>query len=276
MTCSDVEKILPDIIDSGGDTEFQSHLKSCPACSELAAELKLIASEAAQLAETDEPPARVWVGIANQLRAEGIIREPEAVPGRPVLVPTRPRRWNAWWLAPVAAAILAAGAYQLTHQHGAAPVAQVAPQPVTQPHVAQPVVNPPAAQSAELAQTSPKAPPSGNGPAQAAQSRTLPPTKSKPAQPKQESSTLAENQAAQAEVAAPTSNEDQRFLSEVSQRAPGMRSTYENQLRAVNVEIQQTQAYIKRHPGDLDARQHLMEVFQQKAMLYQMALDRIQ
>ena len=87
---------------------------------------------------------------------------------------------------------------------------------------------------------------------------------------------MARNQNAPRLVSPPASHEDQRFLSEVSERAPGMRSTYENQLRAVNAEILETQAYIKNHPGDMEARQHLMEVYQQKAMLYQMALDHIQ
>jgi hypothetical protein len=55
-----------------------------------------------------------------------------------------------------------------------------------------------------------------------------------------------------------------------------MRATYQNQLQAVNAEIRETQAYIRLHPGDLDARQHLWEVLQQKTMLYQMALDHVQ
>ena len=55
-----------------------------------------------------------------------------------------------------------------------------------------------------------------------------------------------------------------------------MRATYENQLRAVNAEIRETKEYFARYPGDMDARQHLLEVYQQKAMLYQIALDRIQ
>ena len=79
-----------------------------------------------------------------------------------------------------------------------------------------------------------------------------------------------------ARLSPPASADDQDFLTEVSQRAPSMRANYENQLQAVNHEIQETQAYIQDHPGDGDARQHLMEVFQQKAMLYQIALDRIQ
>jgi len=55
-----------------------------------------------------------------------------------------------------------------------------------------------------------------------------------------------------------------------------MGAAYADQLQAVNNEIRETKAYISRYPGDLDARQHLLEVYQQKVMLYQMALDRIQ
>jgi hypothetical protein len=55
-----------------------------------------------------------------------------------------------------------------------------------------------------------------------------------------------------------------------------MRATYENQLKAVNAHIQEVQAYLGRNPGDAEARQHLMDAYQQKALLYQIALDRIQ
>jgi len=72
------------------------------------------------------------------------------------------------------------------------------------------------------------------------------------------------------------SAEDQRFLSVVSTRAPSMRATYESQLRAVNAHIREVQAYLDRNPGDAEARQHLMDAYQQKALLYQIALDRIQ
>jgi hypothetical protein len=55
-----------------------------------------------------------------------------------------------------------------------------------------------------------------------------------------------------------------------------MRATYENQLKAVNADILETQAYVDRNPRDAEAREHLMEAYQQKALLYQIALDRIQ
>jgi len=33
---------------------------------------------------------------------------------------------------------------------------------------------------------------------------------------------------------------------------------------------------VQQHPEDEDARQHLMDAYEQKAMLYQMALDHVQ
>src|SRR5258707_11711797 len=136
MNCVEAQEVLPEIIDGSPNTEFQAHLKSCPVCSELVSDLTLIASEARQLAETDEPAPRVWVKIAAELRAEGLIREPEAASARPALVTSAARRWNAWWLIPVAAALVTAGAYFVKSR----PVPEVATNPA--------VVAPPTAQQA--------------------------------------------------------------------------------------------------------------------------------
>ena len=128
MKCSEVERVLPELVDgslaAAFPADFESHLESCPACANLVSDLTLIATEARDLAECDEPSPRVWVRIAAQLRDEGLIRDPES---RPILVPASPRRrWTstAWWLAPVAAAVLAAGAYVVSHK----PAPQVATQ----------------------------------------------------------------------------------------------------------------------------------------------------
>jgi hypothetical protein len=192
----------------------------------------------------------VWLRIAAELRAEGLIREPELTSARPVLVAAPQRRWNAFWLAPVAVAILAAGSYLLTHKPTPPTVPQTATAKPSEQQPATPVVQRPETQVAQQPKTSPAEP---------TPARQTPPT-------------LPE----QAELSAPASADDQQLLSEVSSRAPTMRATYENQLQAVNTEIRETQAYVNRYPVDLDARQHLLEVYQQKAMLYQMALDRIQ
>jgi hypothetical protein len=99
-----------------------------------------------------------------------------------------------------------------------------------------------------------------------------------PAQvPRPEAKQPAKPMVASAQTAEPAPNsEDRQFLSVVSTLSPSMRITYENQLQAVNADIRETQAYVNRNPGDADARQHLMDAYQEKALLYQIALDRIQ
>jgi len=257
MTCSDVARVLPEFLEGAPDGalpgEVEAHVKSCPACSDLVSDLKLIVSEARQLAASEEPAPMVWVRIAAELRAEGLIRDPEPAPSRPVLVPvptSSRRRWSAWWLAPVAAAILAAGSYVISHK----PASQVA----TQPTPATPVTAP-AAVTAAVTPTPVPAP----APQQLAEKFAKP-----------QSAKSAD--AARSEVESAPSDEDQQFLSAVSTLAPSMRTTYELQLQAVNADIRETQAYVDRNPGDMDARQHLMDAYQQKALLYQIALDRIQ
>jgi hypothetical protein len=268
MTCSDVERILPELLDGSPEdatvetrlaaSKLDAHLKSCPACSDLLSDLKLIANEARQLAATEDPPPRVWVRIAAELRAEGLIREP--APMRPIIVvPTSPgRRWTsvAWWLAPVAAVLLAAGSYVVSHK----PAPQVAKQqaPETAPAAQTPATSPAPVVTATSS-------PSGHAPApeQLAQKSAPPARLAAPA--------------VESEPSAPdSSTEDQQFLSAVSTLAPSMRASYENQLQAVNADIRETQAYVNQNPGDVDARQHLMDAYQQKALLYQIALDRIQ
>ncbi len=97
MTCAEVERVLPELLDGASEgagridkaafqNAFDAHVRSCPDCSNLVSELKLIASEAHHMAAAEEPAPRVWLNIAAQLRAEGLIREPETAPARPVLV----------------------------------------------------------------------------------------------------------------------------------------------------------------------------------------------
>lgn len=255
MTCSDVERVLPEFLDGGLDgsfpNDFQAHVGSCPACSDLVSELKLIANEARQLSDAEEPAPRVWVRIAAELRAEGLIREPESAPVRPALVTTSSRRqWRAWWLAPVAAALVAASSYVVSHRPAQSVAKQVPPAPVVSPAPVTAATSPiPAVTPARVSPPAPQ---------QLAQKSTPP------------------EQTARRAVESAPSAEDQQFLSVVSTLSPAMRTTYEMQLQAVNADIRETQAYVDRNPGDLDARQHLMDAYQQKELLYQIALDRIQ
>jgi predicted anti-sigma-YlaC factor YlaD len=213
MTCKEIQENLPEMIEGEPNSELRTHLQTCPSCSGLVSDLELIAREARQLAECDEPAPRVWVRIAAELRAEGLIREPEAAPLRPVLVsPSRKRA--AWWLIPVAAALLAFGGYFVGRRSATDQEAHKTPQVFQVPNAV----------------------------------------------------SVGTDQAA----------EDQQFLDEVSQHAPMMRATYENELRSVNAYIHDTQTYVEQNPGDSDARRLLDQAQHQKAMLYQMALDHVQ
>src|SRR6195256_6136300 len=105
MNCAEFQEILPEVFEGDRSAEQEAHLKSCPMCSGLVADLDLIAREARQLQEVAEPSQRVWNSIEIALRQEGIIRDPRLGPS---LVPARPRRWSIAWLAPVAALVLVA------------------------------------------------------------------------------------------------------------------------------------------------------------------------
>jgi hypothetical protein len=243
MNCVEAQEVLPEVIDGSPNTEFQAHLKLCPVCSELVSDLQLISSEARQLAEADQPADRVWVRIAADLRAEGLIREPEAVPARSVLVSNAGRRWNAWWLVPVAAALLAAGAYVI--------------KPKTAPQVVNnsPVTTTPQP-APQVAQEQPRV--ASQPAAQLAAEKSPPVVLPFP------------------QEIANSDQDDQQFLDEMSRQAPMMRATYENQLRTVNSYIRDAEAYSRQNPGDEDARRQVMDAHQQKSMLYQMALDHVQ
>ncbi len=264
MTCTDVERVLPELLEGAPDFAFQnafeSHLRSCPDCSGLVSDLKLISSSARALPhlEDDEPSPHVWLRIAAQLRSEGIIREPKFASnfGPRNTAGSAPSLWSRWWLAPVTAVLIAAGAYVVTHK----PPSQLATrQPATALTPQASVATPATAAPAPTASRSVPGIPAAGQPARPAEmART-----SKPP-----ASTVEPEPAASAE--------DQQFLSVVSTRAPSMRVTYEQQLQAVNAEIQEVHSYLNRNPQDMDARQHLMDAYQQKALLYRMALDRIQ
>lgn len=74
MTCAEYQKVLPDIIDSGGNAEEEAHRQSCQVCSDLVAVLKYIAEQAKLLEPTMDPDPRVWDRIQSSLEGEGLVR----------------------------------------------------------------------------------------------------------------------------------------------------------------------------------------------------------
>jgi hypothetical protein len=67
---------------------------------------------------------------------------------------------------------------------------------------------------------------------------------------------------------------DADLLQEVSDEAPALRAQYEDNLRRVNQFIADARSDVAANPNDEDARRSLLEAYQQKAMLFELALDR--
>lgn len=216
MNCTEFQEILPEVFEAGRTAEQAAHLKSCPRCSGLLADLDLIAREARQLQELAEPSPRVWNSIEIELRREGVIHEPQ---GGPSLAAPRARAWNLGaWLAPVAALALVAfgiGVYQRGSLSPQAPpqLTAMAPVQVSSPQSA----------------------------------------KSQPAN---------------------NSNEDQQLLAAVASRSPAMRAQYASNLQNVNAYIRDAEESAQADPNDEEAQQIVMDAYEQRAAVYEMALDR--
>ena len=75
-------------------------------------------------------------------------------------------------------------------------------------------------------------------------------------------------------VADAMANDDVQLLNTVSARMPSMRASYEANLRSVNAYIRDAEQSAHSDPNDEVAQQYLRNAYEQKAMVYEMALDR--
>jgi hypothetical protein len=208
MNCVELQQSLADVED-GSTPEQSTHLKTCPACSELLEELNLIVAGASELQASDEPSPRVWNSIEIALRQEGLIR-PRPSASRST-VPSFSARWgSARWLVPAAAMLLLlVGIYERRQQ----PVSvSVNERPRQAASVVTPVLN-------------------------------------------------------------PSGLNDEDFIQEVAANAPAMQSQYKENLRRVNDSILDAQSAVNESPNDPEARRALMDAYQQKSMLFEMAMD---
>jgi hypothetical protein len=68
--------------------------------------------------------------------------------------------------------------------------------------------------------------------------------------------------------------QDQQLLEVVESRVPSMRATYAANLQNVNTYIRDAEESAQADPNDEEAQQSLMNAYQQRAMVYEIALDR--
>jgi hypothetical protein len=212
MTCVELQESLTEN-ESGSSPAQQAHLKACPECSALVADLLLIVCTAGELRAAHEPSPRVWNSIQMALRQEGLIRPQGA--GRSLL-PSFSSSWGwARWALPVAAALLLTVGISV-RQHFVSSVEKTgnAPQPAVSPG---PSPNP----DGEIAGLN-----------------------------------------------------DDDLMQEAAQQAPALQAQYTDNLRRVNEYIRDATNTVAADPNDEEARRSLMEAYQQKSMLFELALDR--
>ena len=105
MTCAEFQRVLPYIIDTGGNAEQEEHLRHCPVCADLVADLKYIADQAKLLVPMEDPSPRVWEGLQKSLEREGLVK---SAPARRSLLGLPLGDWQ-WFAAGAVIVLLLAG-----------------------------------------------------------------------------------------------------------------------------------------------------------------------
>lgn len=78
------------------------------------------------------------------------------------------------------------------------------------------------------------------------------------------------------EVADTSTAGDEQLLAAVSSRTPAMRAAYEANLKDVDSYIRDAEKSLKADPNDEQAQQYLRNAYEQKSMVYEMAMNRSQ
>jgi hypothetical protein len=111
MNCKEFQEVLPHIIESGGDPEQETHLRTCESCAALVRDLKYIAEQAKLLLPMYDPNPRVWKNIEQSLQREGLLEGRMSRQGQTTKYPTIATQKKSgtllgWTLALAAAAAL--------------------------------------------------------------------------------------------------------------------------------------------------------------------------
>jgi len=124
MTCAEFQKVLPYIIETGGNANEEAHLRECQVCSDLVADLKYIAEQAKLLVPMVDPHPRVWSGIQNSLEREGLVKKTSTRARGRLL---DPKSWGAVpWIAMAVAIVLVVAAAVKFHRAPASSTRQAA------------------------------------------------------------------------------------------------------------------------------------------------------
>jgi hypothetical protein len=253
MNCVDLQRSLAGVEDlstAEPSSEKQAHLKACAACSALVAELDLIVSAAAELRATEEPSPRVWDSIAIALRQEGLIRPQakrpfvvsKAVVSKPVASKQVARVTSRGVPTRDIAASAASSRGFSSFAAGWGWRGWLVPAAAVLLVAVGFFVN----QRSLVHQLT---------------QHIAPPATTAPAAGGVAGWNLA-------------GLNDDDLLQEIQNQSPEMRAQYVDNLRSANEYIRDAQSVVDANPNDEESRRSLLEAYQQKAMLFEMAMDR--
>jgi len=262
MNCVDLQRSLAGVEDlstaehsAERALDQQAHLKTCAACSALVAELDLIASSASELRATEEPSPRVWDSIAIALRQEGLIR-PQAkrpfvvsrpVVSKPVVSKQAPRVTARGVPTRDIAASAASSRGFSSFAAGWGWRGWLVPAAAVLLVAVGFFVN---QRSLVHQLTQHIAPAKASAPA---------------------AQTVAARNVTNSNLAGLN---DDDLLQEIQNQSPELRAQYVDNLRSANEYIRDAQSVVDANPNDEESRRSLLEAYQQKAMLFEMAMDR--
>jgi hypothetical protein len=208
MNCAEFQKVLPYIIETGGNAEEEAHLRACPVCSDLVRDLKYIAEQAKLLLPMHDPSPRVWENIQGSLEREGLLK---------------PARARGRLLGPGGVSVrrVVAGTAVLLVVFGIALL-----------HRGK---NLDRAASREVSEGAVVSSPAGF-----------------------------------------SAQDDEQLLNAVEAHRPNLRALYASNLKQVNAYISDAQQALRQNPNNEEAHRHLMHAYDQKAMVYEMAMRSIQ
>ena len=256
MQCKELEFVLESEGLGPLPLEAREHLAGCSACQGYLADLNSIVLAAKTLPAEVAPPDRIWISLRAQLEAEGLIKEPVAVP--------EPSSW--WenfgaWLRPRTLAT-ASAAFVLV---------AIAVFVARMPYGGQTTVvnNPPAQQ--DTRPTPPQPAPPVPAPPTATVSTTITAKRTPPKPIPSRVNGLAPSPSDEASLALNIAERDvpDMELAGNSQVDAALRGN----LRTLNEFIAECEKHLKQNPQDQLAREYLNAAYQQKADLLAAMMD---
>ena len=245
MNCAEFQRVLPDIIGGDRNREQELHLTSCSTCSSLVSDLDTIRQEARQLQASEEPSPRVWHAIQIDLAEMQADFERIAEGARSLQASEEPspRVWNS-----IEIALRQEG---LIRQPQREPLLTRRPQWRWKQAWLLPVAAILLVAVGAVIYRRPHQP-----------------------QVSAETHSPAVPLLVATPLAAPSAKDDAQLLETVASRSPAMREAYAANLQSVNDYIRDAQDSIKADPNDEEVQQSLIAAYEQKTMVYEMAMDR--